>query len=350
MSQLSNCQLNLIGKIIVLIYNELKKYFMRKNIHFRRIPNYIEQELQRAQSQHITVTAIIQTSKAEISNGKYRKFGISINKNGELEMPETFLPDSSYGLYAKRNLEGKIHKLKKLPKITKTFWMDTPNFGDPDKGYHDTYINRKVYQVRLEPPRYWEIVFSKLSENGNDIKIKAQINTTLNKENNSFNEDLLFAINLLQEQFRDCHVFNTNITNEEIRNNTVVGWEIFPPGDRDKSITIIKGRIRNLTPERQKEILYRVRVMNELQPIGQIVGQGMDSRYFGAKFGEKLVAFENIDYGNAIYILFDNWQEISQMSRIDIMKRNEHDFIRIVHKEGWEKLLKHYINELRNNN
>ena len=62
---------------------------------------------------------------------------------------------------------------------------------------------------------------------------------------------------------------------------------------------------------------------------------------------ENIVAFENIDYGNALYILFDNWQEISQMSRIDILKRHEKDYIRIIHKDGWEKVLKRYIDELK---
>ena len=49
-----------------------------------------------------------------------------------------------------------------------------------------------------------------------------------------------------------------------------------------------------------------------INPIG-----GMNSHYFGAKFGENIVVFENMDYGNAIYILSDNWEEISKMSRID---------------------------------
>ena len=73
----------------------------------------------------------------------------------------------------------------------------------------------------------------------------------------------------------------------------------------------------------------------------------MNSHYFGAKYGENIVAFENIDYGNALYILFDNWQEISQMSRIDILKRHERDFIRIIHKTGWQKVFKRHIDELR---
>ena len=115
----------------------------------------------------------------------------------------------------------------------------------------------------------------------------------------------------------------------------------------DRTFSIITSRLRNPSPQRQREIQKRASVLSRLHPTEYIVGSGMNSHYFGARFGDNIVAFENIDYGNAIYILFDNWQEISQMSRIDILKRHEHDFVRIIHKKGWEKTLKRQIEELR---
>lgn len=72
----------------------------------------------------------------------------------------------------------------------------------------------------------------------------------------------------------------------------------------------------------------------------------MNRRYFGAQFSDNLVVFENIEYGNAIYILFDNWAEISQMSRIDILQRKEKDFIRLPHRKNWERVLKHNLDKL----
>lgn len=74
----------------------------------------------------------------------------------------------------------------------------------------------------------------------------------------------------------------------------------------------------------------------------------MNRRYFGAQFSDNLVVFENIEYGNAIYIPFDNWAEISQMSRIDILQRKEKDFIRLPHRKNWERVLKHNIQKLLN--
>ena len=322
---------------------------MKQNIHFRRIPDYIEQELHNIQSQHIIVAAILNVSNPEISHGVYRHLGIRY-KDDHLILPKSISPDKLSGLYARRNRNGIIWILKSLPKITKTFSFESPNFGDPDKGYHTTYIDRKVYQRRLEPPRDWEIVLSVISQDNEHVRIKITINTILNRQNSDFREELYFAINLLQEQCRDCHVFDATISDEELTRITTVGWEIFPPGTMDRTFSVITERLRNPSPERQREIQRRANALNRLHPTEYIIGSGMNSRYYGAKFGDNIVVFENVDYGNALYILFDNWQEISQMSRIDILKRHERDFIRIIHKNGWEKALKRHIDELKAQN
>lgn len=322
---------------------------MKKNVHFRRIPDYIEQELRSIESQHVIAAAIINASMAEISRGKYRHLGICFN-DGNLVVPESISPDKLAGIYARRNRNGIVWVLRNLPKITKTYSFESPNFGDPDKGYHTTYWSRKVYQRRLEPPRDWELSLSIISQDEESVRIKVAINAILDRQHPDFRKDLFFAINLLQEQCRDCHIFDAAINDEELARITTVGWEIFPPGTMDRTFSIITRRMRNPTPERQHEIQRRASALNRLHPTEYIVGSGMNSRYFGAKFGENIVVFENVDYGNALYILFDNWQEISQMSRIDILKRHERDFIRIIHKNGWDKALKRHIDELKSQN
>lgn len=319
---------------------------MSNNYHFRRIPDYIEQELRNIQEQHIIVAAIINIQKSDIARGLYRHLGIKMVE-GNVQFSETIYPDRLTGLYARRNRNGIVWVLKDQPKVIKTFSFESPNFGDPDKGYHTTYIDREVYQRRFEPPREWAVSSSLISQDAAHVRLKVQIRTFLDRNHPDFRSDLFFAINLLQELCRDCHVFRANISDEELARTTAVGWEIFPPGTMDRAFTAITNRLRVPTPQRQREIENRANALARLHPTEYIVGSGMNSHYFGAKFGENIVAFENIDYGNAIYILFDNWQEISKMSRIDILKRHERDFIRIIHKDGWQKVLKRHINELR---
>ena len=202
---------------------------MKKNYHFRRIPDYIDQELSRIQSQYVIVAAVIDVTKTDIASGRFRHVGIQMNE-GNIYVPETITPDMMKGIYARRNRNGIIWILKDLPKVTKTYWWESPNFGDPTKGYHSNYRDIQVYQRQLEPPRDWEITLSILVENESHLRIKAEIATVLDRQDNYFKKDLFFAINLLQEQFRDCHVFAASTTDEDMARITTVGWEIFPPG------------------------------------------------------------------------------------------------------------------------
>ena len=319
---------------------------MKKNRHFRRIPDYIYLEVSRTESRHVIVAAIIEVTKAEVERGKLKYFGFDI-KEGHVTCKEKITPDQIAGLYARRNLYGIERIRKDLPKVKKTYCWESPNFGDSSKGYHSTYWDREVYQRELEPPREWDILTSIISETGDSFRFKAGISAQLDKQDPDFRKDLFFAINMLQEQFQDCHVFDSNMSLEEIAKTTIVGWEIFPPGRLESKLSLITERMRIKTPERQQKIQSRIEVLESLHPTEYIRGSGMNSHYFGAKFGRNIVVFENIDYGNAVYILSDNWEEISKMSRIDIMKRHEKDYIRIIHKKNWELQLIYHINSLK---
>ena len=69
-------------------------------------------------------------------------------------------------------------------------------------------------------------------------------------------------------------------------------------------------------------------------------------RYFGAIIEDDLVVFENTRYGNAIYIMYNNWQELSTLSRIELMSgKYGSDFDRVVHTSKWEDKVKKLISE-----
>lgn len=68
-------------------------------------------------------------------------------------------------------------------------------------------------------------------------------------------------------------------------------------------------------------------------------------RYFGAQFAHDLVAFENIEYGNAIYVMFDDWEELSKKSRTELLSSRIHNFKRIPHTITWKRRLRQLIME-----
>ena len=174
------------------------------------------------------------------------------------------------------------------------------------------------------------------------------VDTILDRESQAFEDDLLFAINLMQEKFHDCHVYDVNAKPEDYLKINHLDWEIFPAGSVDRVVSILVEKTRDMTPQKKDQIQDRAEFFNSLNPEqGIIKGSSMGGHYLGAKFSDTLVAFENIDYGNAIYILFDNWEDLSKMSRTEILQRPQKDYIRIPHKGLWKGRVRYEISQRR---
>ena len=94
---------------------------MKKNIHFRRIPDYIEQELRNIQEQHVIVAAIINIKKSDIARGAYRHLGIKMTE-GDIVFPDSVYPDKLAGIYARRNLS----RSSRLTSVTPTRVITPP--------------------------------------------------------------------------------------------------------------------------------------------------------------------------------------------------------------------------------
>ncbi len=50
-----------------------------------------------------------------------------------------------------------------------------------------------------------------------------------------------------------------------------------------------------------------------------MIGRSGFSRYLGYLLRDDLVLLENIDYGNALYMMFDDWKTLSKRSRLDLL-------------------------------
>jgi hypothetical protein len=96
---------------------------------------------------------------------------------------------------------------------------------------------------------------------------------------------------------------------------------------------------RSVTEETRRTLEQRLNVMGRFQPTAFIAGTNGFLRYFGAQFGDNLVAFENLTYGNALYLMYENWEQLSRRSRIDLLKGPRDGFDRIEHRDGWEQRL-----------
>jgi len=101
--------------------------------------------------------------------------------------------------------------------------------------------------------------------------------------------------------------------------------------------------MKRINPELAALIKERAQLFQRLEPERYLRGTGGLSRYVGAQFADDLVVFENVNYGNAIWILFEDWSETSKRSRIDLLRLKDVPYERIVHSDGWQARLIKFI-------
>ena len=313
----------------------------KKNL--RKIPKAILEKLRRFHDAQIVVAVVKKVPLSVIAAGSYKHLGIEVAAGGPT-FPPFVVPSARQGKFSQRNVRGWVVIRKDLPKVTKTISFDSPNWGDWANGSHEVAWDRLVYGRDFHSPPELAIRVEVLgTEPAADPKfiIKFQVADPLNQSHPEFHKLLFFNLNLLQENVGACDVFKAEAELPEYLRTITVEWEILPPGDRTGNLArILAGRPPDDT---SRAVTERYDTLAALQPVSFIQGHSGFRRYFGAKFAEDLVVFENIDYGNAAYIMFERWETLSKKTRIELLAGPADGFVRVVHKKGWKRQLEKVI-------
>jgi hypothetical protein len=179
------------------------------------------------------------------------------------------------------------------------------------------------------------------------VIVKFSIDSIFDKTEPGFENELLWALNILQENTGVAGVFASDATRQDCLATIALDWEIFPPGTADEVIGILRKRRSGRATKADAIIEERLRLFSSLKPTAYLAGKAKFAAYIGAKFADDLVVFENVQYGNALYVLYDDWEDVSKRSRIDLLKGTSESFDRFVHADGWEeRFLDHMKTEL----
>lgn len=311
------------------------KFNWQKN--FFNIPHDIKQKLSTIESNDLVVSCVKKIHKDSILNGDYNHMGICF-KNNKLIVPSSVLPEENVGRYSTYNRNGREIKLRKLPKVSRSYSADSPNFGDWSKGSHTVTWDRKVYQRKYWLPQGINITMSLLEENTDIFIIKFSLDTLISKTAIDFEETLLYHFNLLQENCGACNIFDADASNAEYIKTLVVEWELLPPGESNfnNNLNYITDKTNNNSPNFKNELQDRMTFFESLSIRKYIIGVNSFNRYFGAILNNNLVILENVRYGNAIYIFYEDWDKLSKLSRIELLNSNSSKFTRITHTKKWK--------------
>lgn len=304
---------------------------------FNKIPTHLKQEIANLPDDDFTLFAVQEIGHPAIEDGEWAHLQIRV-QNGEVTLPGEVLPDRTHGVWARRNQDGWWYPRKDLPMIEQSITFDTPNFGDWSYGSHSVTWTQDVYQRDGSDAYGWGIEMRKLRETPTSVTISFELVHVFDRA--TLDDVLLkFAINVMQESCGDVRIRESGIPVSSYIATLEVDWEILPPGDADE---VIRVAVERLQPdaEGQRVIDERMRVLLGMNPRRLVVGTSRFARYVGGMFAEDLVVFENIRYGNAIYVMFEDWETLSRRSRVELMRAADDRFVRVTHTRGWQDKLR----------
>ncbi|VCX26232.1 hypothetical protein BANRA_03226 [Klebsiella pneumoniae] len=305
---------------------------MKKNI--RVIPKNIHSKLRRLGNTVVAGTSIAFTEN-QLKNGMLEHLGIYFD-NDVIKYEASIIPDPLQGKYsfkmfsARKSSEKTSQKKLTIPKLSHLT-------GDSSNGTHTVRLPHDKYPRDIIPPKLIAIEINHKKSSDSYFIFNFRATRILEKNSNKFDDELLFDLNLLQENLGKCGVENADKPISTYADTLIVSWDIFPPGSKEEILArIFKGK--NITDDKKAVAENRYEFFMSLEPKKIVTGNSTFSNYIGAMLEDDLVVFENIEYGNAIYILYDDWDEISKLSRIDLLSgRAGSNFDRIIHSGNWKE-------------
>ncbi|MBA4388159.1 MAG: hypothetical protein C0404_09275 [Verrucomicrobia bacterium] len=319
---------------------------MKKNI--RNIPDALRKKLSTLRGRNIVAGCALSYTADFIRGGGLTHLNISLSDAG-LQLPERIIPPATSGKYSLRNVAGWEEVRRDLPIEIHHHPAESPNWGDSYNGTHTSWLRHKAYPKDFHSPRELEISLQCPNGSATNTKfvIVAKVDEVLSQTAPDFDDRLLENLNLLQENLGGAGAEPSDISMAEYIRTLRVTWDILPPGSREDAIQrLFRGR--QPTRDERDTATSRYDFFQSLNPRQLIVGSSAFRRYFGALLEDNLVVFENIQYGNAIYIMYQNWQQLSQRSRLELLSGRVGDqFERIIHKDGWQGRVRLYVEARR---
>jgi hypothetical protein len=243
------------------------------------------------------------------------------------------------GSVSKFNAEGKDIPDKTKKKITK---------------YHDRFWTRQQWAGRGKTKETSGIVSIPYKTWQKDNIQAPSVEITISKKEDgliyvttpvvsSDNQEISkHTINLMLELFGYCDLLSEDGA-PVVTTTRTLNWQILPPGERpwneQKKLLaplfnqIKSNQIRPVIDERLEDI-------NNLKPDFTALGSHGYQGYVVFGFKKKnIYVLESAIYGNAIYILNDDWKELSQRPKADILNSGRY-VARITHKKDKIEIIK----------
>ena len=266
------------------------------------------------------------------------KFGDRMTEIGfpdELAVGQKILP-SSLGPVSSYNADGKelVHKDQPMETVYRQAEWKWKEF----RGRYDYEEMSKIVEIPYEryprtflPPPSIELEVVE----GEDGEIFIVSPTTNYNPDNE--ELLLHIVNLFLELFGECETLRTDLTGFVRAPVVRLNWEILPQGRHPWPR--LRRELRRVLDRQaggvRAVIDKRFEAINAHSPEFVAVGRGGFDGYVIFGFpNDDLYVLESTQINNATYVLDRNWEEISTLTKAEILDGNLHRQ-RVIHRESW---------------
>lgn len=252
-----------------------------------------------------------------------------------------FMPKPYLGKYSQRNSVGETIPDKSLNKI-KAYRAQSYELVDWGGYSHSgtTYVSYKKYPSKFIEPNGFS--FRKINDCDNNELIIIDYKFVNSEE---YYNKIKFCINLILEIFSEVETFDIDDISGNIKPvKKILPWEILPKGE--KIWNVFKDRINNYNISKSEKLLIEDRFdyIESFKPDYEYQGKAGYSGYIVFCFKDMgLYIIDSVIYGNATYVFSDSWEDVSKLSKKEII---DGDLCksRIIHSKSWKKQIE---NELK---
>lgn len=246
----------------------------------------------------------------------------------QINIGEQILP-SILGSISRFNSNGSFIIHRDQPKQTVYRQADIKDWRG---NYHTVDIPYKRYPRSPIPAPELELTVVNVANKQKIIR-SPQFTKGVTPEN-----EIIHAINLFLELFSQCDTLQANLVPVFNVPVTRLNWDMLPPGNYPWNVlkNNVQRAIGNVRPNRRRLIERRLETISNHNPNFVAVGNAGFRGYIVFGFPNKnFFILESIHQGNATYVFGQNWQQLSQLTKEQILNQNLQQQ-RIIHRQGWE--------------
>lgn len=243
------------------------------------------------------------------------------------------------GPVSRFNAEGRWETHRDKPK--ETYYV---SFEWEWQLWDGTSRSETVYQERKRYAKTWieapavELEIA-VGPNGSPTLVTAPLNYV-----DANHPMLLHRINLLRELFGSAEILTSDLEQYVKVEVKQLNWELLPAGEMPwprlrahiRPLIDRMGVRKGPAAERRLQLLAE-----EGEPNQAAVGLAGFRGYIAFDFGENRV-LESLYYGNATYVFGSEWEELSQLSKAEII-RGDLAKARIIHRESWAQEVRQWL-------